>query len=345
MAHHAVVGSHRTGLDVPGPAHDLLGLGQAEGRVVLVEGLAQQCRLVDRGQVGQKDPAGPQRLSCGLDHFVGLRHVEQDPVEVGFVDALGHVADLDAVGRIGPQRGGDVGLGPLGEVLAQLVPHHGGAGPQHRHRQGARTDPGLEDALARSDVGRDQDGAEILRVDHLGPARHLEHDVAQRGPQHQEGTPGRTIDGAALVDADDVVVGQYARMGMEGGPGDQRQEVAAVLGIDEEDTLPCRQGSRHRVGFQASAGAGALASRTEMRICSPGASVTEDTLLVRSLSTRRRMKVEPASRNQYQFPATPRRIPARTKRRRRMSTLRAAGSRRRQTWSVRAGVRPGRPGR
>ena len=110
---------------------------------------------------------------------MGLGHVEQDPVEAGLVDALGHVADLDPVRRVGAERGRHVGLGPLGEVLAQLVADDGGAGPQDRHGEGARADAGLENALARPDVGRDEDGAEVLGVDDLGPPGHLQHDVAQ----------------------------------------------------------------------------------------------------------------------------------------------------------------------
>ena len=129
---------------------------------------------------------------------MGLGHVEQDPVEARLVDALGHVPDLDPIGRVGAQRRRHVGLGPLGEVLAQLVADDGGAGAQDRHGEGARADTGLEDPLPRRDVGRDQDGAEVLGVDDLGPPGHLEDDVAEGGAQHQEAAPGRAGHGAAL---------------------------------------------------------------------------------------------------------------------------------------------------
>src|SRR5271163_1050702 len=107
-------------------------------------------------------------------------------------------------------------------------------------------------------------------------------------------------------------------MGVEGGAGDEREQVAAVLGVDEEHPLPCREGARH--GPQASVAGGVLRSRTVMSTCSPGFTVTLDTGLDRSFRTRRRKKVAPASRNQYQLPATPRLTPARRKRRRSRST-------------------------
>jgi hypothetical protein len=45
-------------------------------------------------------------------------------------------------------------------------------------------------------------------------------------------------DGAALVGTDDVVVGEHAGVGVERGPDDQGEEVAALLGVDEEHPLP-----------------------------------------------------------------------------------------------------------
>ena len=63
-----------------------------------------------------------------------------------------------------------------------------------------------------------------------------------------------------------------------------------------------------------------MRSRTVMSTCSPGDTLTLDTGVERSFRTRRRKKVAPASRNQYQLPATPRRTPARRKRRSSRST-------------------------
>ena len=111
-----------------------------------------------------------------------LGQVEHDPVEVGLVDALVAVAELDAVAleRLGAEERRDVRLGPVGEVLAELVADDVGAGPQHRHRQRARPDARLEDPGAREDVGQHQDRAEVLGIDHLRATGHLEHEVRQR---------------------------------------------------------------------------------------------------------------------------------------------------------------------
>ena len=56
------------------------------------------------------------------------------------------------------------------------------------------------------DVGRHEDGAQILGVDDLGARGHLQHHVAQGRSQDEERAPGRAGDGAALAGADEVVV-------------------------------------------------------------------------------------------------------------------------------------------
>ena len=191
VADHAVVGADRARLDVPGAAHDLLRLGQAEGRVLVVERLAQQRRLVDRRAgrpAGSRRGAAPSRppattlWGSGMSSRIRSRS--------GLVDALGHVADLDPVGRVGPQRRRHVGLGPLGEVLAQLVARRRRPRPAARSSRGRPSPtPASSTRWPGRDVGRDEDGAEVLRVDDLGAPGHLQHDVAQGGPQHQEARP------------------------------------------------------------------------------------------------------------------------------------------------------------
>ena len=108
-------------------------------------------------------------------------------------------------------------------------------------------------------------------------------------------------------------------MGVEGGARHERDEVAPILGVDEEDALPRRQGPGH--GRQASAGGGrclGVAHRDEHLLARRERHGRHGT--VRSFSARRRKKVAPARANQYQLPASPRRTPARKKRRRRRST-------------------------
>ena len=93
--------------------------------------------MIDGGEIGQQDAAGPQGGGSGGDHLVGLGHIEEDAVQVPLIDALGHVPDLHPIGRIGAQGGGHVGSGPFGEVLPELVADDGGSSPEHRHGKGS----------------------------------------------------------------------------------------------------------------------------------------------------------------------------------------------------------------
>ena len=105
-------------------------------------------------------PARSTCSACGHD-APRLREVEHDAVERTVVDALVAVAQLDPVAleRVGAEEAAHVGAGPVGEVLAQLVADDVGAPAQHRHRQGAGADPGLEDAPPGRDVGEHADRA------------------------------------------------------------------------------------------------------------------------------------------------------------------------------------------
>ena len=110
VADHAVVGPDRAVLDVPGPVQDLERRGQPEPAAV--HGRPQLGRLVDGGQVGTQDPAGPQgHLGMG-QHPPRLGQVEQDPVEPRLVDPLVDVAHLHPVAGPRAQRGLHVGPSP-----------------------------------------------------------------------------------------------------------------------------------------------------------------------------------------------------------------------------------------
>ena len=135
-------------------------------------------------------PAGPERLLGVGQHLPGFGQVEHDAVEVDLVDPLVDVALLHPVGGIGAEQAATLARAPVGEVGPQLVADHLGPGPKQRHGQRPRAHPGLEDPHAGADVGGEQDGPEVLRVDDLGPAGHLEHDVGQGRP-HDEEAPSR----------------------------------------------------------------------------------------------------------------------------------------------------------
>ena len=165
------------------------------------------------GQVGAHDPPGPQGLAGMGKHLPRLGQVQEHAVEPLFVDALVDVAYLDPVAVAARTHGGDVAAGPLGEVLPELVAHHLGAGPQKGHRQRTRTHPGLEDPHPGGDVGLDEDGPEVLGIDHLRAPGHLEHGVGEGGPHGQEPPTGAAEDCAPLLDADQARRGRRCRHG------------------------------------------------------------------------------------------------------------------------------------
>ena len=60
-----------------------------------------------------------------------------------------------------------------------------------RDRQRARSGPGLQHARAGEDVRVGHDRAQVLRVDDLGAARHLQHEVREPRPEGDEHHPLR----------------------------------------------------------------------------------------------------------------------------------------------------------
>ena len=277
--------------------------------------------LVDGRQVHEEDAAGAQRGRGVRQDAPRLGHIEQDPVEIALVDAFGDVADLDAVVRVGADERGDVGPGPGSEVVTQLVADDGRAGPQHGHRQCAGPDAGFEDALAGGDVGGDQDGAEVLRIDDLRPTRHLEDDVGQRRAQDEERAAGRPDDGRPLVEADDVVVGDDPGVRVEHRSRDESDEVVAVLGVDQEDPL-ARGDGRWHVGQVPEGSPRRLAGADRLTTNrSPGLIGTERIGASRARRARRRANAESAMTNHAQCsPSMPCRNPDRARRRRSLST-------------------------
>ena len=145
--------------------------------------------LRDRRRVGDEDPAGLQHALGVRDDLPRLGQVEHDAVErpVVGIDALVAVARArrgSASSDVLAEEAAHVAAGPVGEVLAQLVADDLGAVAQHRHRQRARADAGLEHARAGTDVGEHADRRQVLGVDDLGAARHLDHEVLERRAQH-----------------------------------------------------------------------------------------------------------------------------------------------------------------
>ena len=154
-------------------------------------------------------------------------------------------------GTSGPEESLDVAARPTGEVVAELVADDvaGGADrAQQRQRERARPDAGLEHPGAREHVGQHQDRAEVLRVDHLRAARHLEHVLGERRAHRDEARVAGGAHGDAVGLADDVVVRQHAGVGVELAAVGEGDEVATPLGVDQQHAVAGgeRRGPRQR---------------------------------------------------------------------------------------------------
>ena len=112
----------------------------------------------------------------------------------------------------------DVVPGDVGEVRAALVGRDPPCGPDRTQQgagQGPRADTGLHHVRPGEDVGQSDDRSGVLGVDHGGPARHRQHEVAQQGAQDQVGHSGEGGHDDPLGLADEVVVGQGPLVGVE----------------------------------------------------------------------------------------------------------------------------------
>ena len=105
---------------------------------------------------------------------------------------------------------------------------------QQRARERARADARLEHARAGEDVGEHEDRPDVLRVDHLRAAWHLEDVLGERRPHRDEAGVARRAHGGAVGAADEVVVGDDAGVRVELAAGVERDEVAPLPVVDEE---------------------------------------------------------------------------------------------------------------
>ena len=188
MRDHAMVGPYRLALDVPARLRTSIVSTMPKP---LPSSSLRSCTtcVTCRVYATSTPPRCMARAAC-----LAARHGSgrsSTTVEIGFVDALVGVADLDLVvrQRILTQERGHVALGPAGEVLPQLVTGHHRAGPHQRHRQRRRPDPRLEHAGAGEDVGEHEDRAQVLGVDHLGTAGILSTKSARVGRMARNGEP------------------------------------------------------------------------------------------------------------------------------------------------------------
>ena len=160
----------------------------------------------------------------------------------------------------------DVGERAPREILALLVRDDLALGPdgaQERQRQRARPHPRLEHVRAREDVGPEENHREVLRVDDLGAARHVEHVLGQRRAQRETARALRGAHPRAVGLADDVLVLDPPAVGVEGLTLSQQDEMALAALVDQQRLLAILEAVEETHGWaQVSACAARAASGT-----------------------------------------------------------------------------------
>ena len=169
-----------------------------------------------------------------------VEHHAIEPVAgVHRVDPRVAVAQLDTkVGESGiAEELAHVRASPVGEVLTHLVADDRRPPAQHRHRERTGPDTRLEHPDPRSDVGEHADRGEILGVDHLGTAWHLDDHVLESRTEDAVLRAARRAHGDALGPADHLGVRNEAVVAVELAPGDEGHEVAASLRVEQQHAL------------------------------------------------------------------------------------------------------------
>lgn len=202
-----------------------------EGEIILPQRLQHFFHLVERRHETAQESAGLERRADLRNIVVWIRHVEEERVGVGFVEALRNVAQFEVYARgepkaveIFPREVLRVGLDLVRDHaprIADRVCQRGG------HRAGART--GFHHCLTGSHAHRHEDEADILRVHDLRGAWQVGEQVCERGLQEEERRAEVTEYLRAPRFADQIVVLQNAAM---------RFELCARLEGEDEMFMP-----------------------------------------------------------------------------------------------------------
>ena len=211
-----------------------------------LERLGDLVRLHDGRHVAEEDPARSQRRRDEAREPPRLGQIEQDAIDRLLLGEtvfhgpepdhqIGHLAEPHVNVRERPPR----------ELVTLLVgddPALRTDGSQKGERQGAGAGAGLQHAAAGIDVGPEENHGQVLGIDDLGAARHLQDVLRQRGAQRDVAQAHRAAHPAAFGLADHRVVRHPAAVGVEGLRLAEKDQVSLAALIDEQDLLTVLEG-------------------------------------------------------------------------------------------------------
>jgi hypothetical protein len=104
--------------------------------------------------------------------------------------------------------------------------------------EGTGSSSRFEDGHPGSDVGVDEDGPQVLRVDDLGSAFHLQDEVGEAGAKQEETGVSAGCDPRAVVGTDEPIVRHRPVVELESPPGLEFKEEVSSLAVDQKGGIP-----------------------------------------------------------------------------------------------------------
>ncbi len=229
MRDHAVGGTQARGLGFVVSQQNFTHFDKC--KIILAQGLQDFLHLIEGRHQATEESAGLERRADLRDVVVRIRHVEEERVGVGFVEALRDVAQFEVDAR-GEPEAFDILDGEILRIGFDLVRDDASLvadsiRERGRHRAGAGT--GFHHFLTGSHAHRHKDEADVFRVHDLRGARQVGEQVCERGLQEEERRAEVTEHLCAPCLADQVVVLQDAAM---------RFELCASLEGEDEMFVP-----------------------------------------------------------------------------------------------------------
>src|SRR3977135_394215 len=116
--------------------------------------------------------------------------------------------------------------------------------PPRGARAGAHS--GLENPGPGKHVGEDEDRPNVLRIDDLRAPRHLQHVLGEGRPYGREAGAPRRAYRQSFGLSDEIVVSHDSGVCVELAAGSERDQMAALPVVDEQDAVARAEHAAHR---------------------------------------------------------------------------------------------------